>query len=389
MRRVFLIGVGRTKVGEHWTDSLRDLFVNATLNAVNDANISLKDIESLYVGNMSSGYLQGQEHLGALMATWLGIPYIAATKVEAACASGGSAFHQAFLAVKSGVYDCVLAGGVEKMTDATTPDVLSALMMADDQEYVASTGITFAGLNALIYRLYMHKYGVKQEDIALFSVHEHKYAQYNKYAQYKNAITIEDVLNSPVVADPIRLLESSPISDGAAAAILCSERKLKEIKKDIAVEVIGSALAVDILSPHEREDPTIINSTVTAAKKAYEMAEVTSKDVDVVEVHDAYSILGIIDLEDLGFAKKGRGVELVKNGEVERDGRIPTNLSGGLKARGHPVGATGIYQITEIYDQLLSRSHPAVQVPNANIGLAHSLGGVGATAVVNILKRVR
>ncbi|RLE62827.1 MAG: thiolase domain-containing protein [Thermoprotei archaeon] len=387
MEKVFVLGGGVTKIGEHWSKSLRDLFVEAAFKALEDSNLELKNIEAIYIGNMSSGELQGQEHLGSLMATWLGIPGVAAVKVEAACASGGAVFHQAYLAVASGLYDCVLVGGVEKMTDAVVHDVTAALVMADDAEYTAFTGASFVGLNAIVYRYYMEKYHVKQEDIALFSVHDHKYASNNPYAQYPFQVTLEKVLSSPLVADPIRLLECSPIGDGAAALILCSEKFARENGIRPGVEVAASALATDTISLMDREDLTTLTATVKAARKAYKMARIEPQDVDVMEVHDAFTILGVIHLEDLGFAEKGSGWKLVKEGEIEKDAKIPTNLSGGLKARGHPVGATGVYQVYEIYQQLTGIAPN--QVEKAEIGLAQSVGGVGGTVVVNILQRVR
>jgi len=321
------------------------------------------------------------------MATWLGIPGVAAAKIEAACASGSAAFHQAYLAVASGVYDCVLVGGVEKMTDAVVHDVTAALVMADDAEYTAFTGASFVGLNAIVYRYYMEKYGVKQEDIALFSVHDHKYAVDNPHAQFRFTVTLEKVLSSPLVADPIRLLECSPIGDGADALVLCTAKFIKENGLNVAVEVAASTAATDTISLADREDLTTLTATVKAAKKAYRIAKIEPKDIDVMEIHDAFTILGVIHLEDLGFAKKGEGWKLVKEGEIEKDAKIPTNLSGGLKARGHPVGATGVYQIYEIYQQLMGKAPN--QVDGAEIGLAQSVGGVGGTVVINILRRVR
>jgi len=390
MRNVYVIGVGMTPIREHWDKSLRNLLAEAIARSADDAGISLRDIESIYVGNMSSGYLQGQEHIGALVATQLGLIGVPACKIEAACASGGMAFHQAFLSVASGMYDCVVASGVEKMTDAITPDVTVALIMADDQEYVANYGATFVSLNALVYRYYMEKYNVKQEDIALFPVHCHRYAQNNPYAQYRRAVSLEDVLKSPLIADPIRLLESAPIGDGAASIVLCSENFIREkgLSPEVLVQVAASAAATDTLSIHEREDISTLTASIKASRKAYEMAKVEPNDIDVLEVHDAFSILGILHLEDLGFAEKGKGTVLVKEGELEVGGKIPTNLFGGLKARGHPVGATGIYQIAEVFLQLTGRAGKS-QVDGATVGMAQNVGGVGSTVVVNILKRVR
>lgn len=387
LNKVYLIGGGATKIGEHWEKSLRDLFVEAALKAVDSAEISLKDIEAVYVGNMSSGELQGQEHLGSLMATWLGIPGVAAAKVEAACASGGVAFHQAYLAVASGLYDCVLVGGVEKMTDAIIYDVTAALIMADDYEYVAFTGASFVGLNAIVYRYYMEKFGVKQEDIALFAVHDHKYAVKNPYAQYQFAVSLEKVLESPNVADPIKLFECAPVGDGSAALVICSEDFAKKLGKDFLVQVAASTVATDTISLTNRRDLATLEATVKAANRAYRIAKISVEDIDVIEVHDAFTILGVLHLEDLGFAEKGQGWKLLKEGELEKNAKIPTNMSGGLKARGHPVGSTGVYQIFDIYLQLIGEAPN--QVDSAEIGLAQSVGGVGGTVAINILRRVK
>ncbi len=385
MRRVAVIGVGYTKIGEHWDKSLRELFAEAALKALDDANVD--KVEALYVGNMMSGYLQEQEHLGSLLATYIGMPGIAACKIEAACASGGAALHQAFLAVASGYYDIVLVGGVEKMTDKLTPDVTLALAMAEDREYVVYVGASFIGLNALVYRLYMRKFNVKQEDIAKFPVIEHENAINTPYAQFRYKITLDDVLKSPLVADPIHLLECAPIGDGAAAIILAPlEYALKHY--DTVIEISASALATDILSVHERPDMLTMMATVRAAEKAYKMAKMEPKDIDLVEVHDAFSILAPIALEDLGFAKKGEGWRLIAEEEVRKDGKLPVNTMGGLKARGHPIGATGIYQAVDAILQL--RQEAGVnQVTNAETALIHSMGGVGGTVAVHILRRVK
>lgn len=389
MSRVFIAGVGATAIDEHWDKSLRDLMREASLQAIRDAGLEKKDVEAIYVSNMSSGYLQGQEHLGSLLATWLGIPGVAAAKIEAACGSAGVALHQAYLAVKSGVYDCVLVTGVEKMSDASTSDVTSALIMAEDQEYVAYAGFSFVSLNALVYRYYMKKYGAKQEDIALFAVHDHKYAANNPLAQHPRPVTLEEVLRSPMVADPIHLLESAPIGDGSAAVVLCSEEKARRLEnRDTLLELAGSAVSTEIFSVHDRDDPTTITATAIAARKALKMASLELRDIDVLEVHDAFTVLGVIHIEDLGFAKKGEGWRLLKEGQLEKDGSLPTNTMGGLKARGHPVGATGLYQVYDLVVQLRG-SAGSNQVPDPEVGLAQSVGGVGGTVAVNVIRRVR
>ncbi|MGC9096459.1 MAG: thiolase domain-containing protein [Infirmifilum sp.] len=388
MGKAYIVGIGATKIDEHWEKGIRDLMTEASLRAIQDAGISKKEIQGIFVGNMSSGYLQGQEHLGSLLATWLGLPGVAANKVEAACASGGAAVHAAYLAVKSGLYDCVLAVGVEKLTDAPTSDATSALIMAEDQEYVAFAGFSFVALNALVYREYMRRFGVRQEDIALFAVHDHKYAANNPLAQYNKPLSLEDVLKSPLVADPIRLLESAPLGDGSAALVICSEEKARRLNKDVFVELAGSALATDILSLHDRPDLTTLSATVKARSMAFKQAGIDVNDIDILEVHDAFTVLGVIHLEDLGFAKKGEGWKLLKEGQLEKDGKIPTNTMGGLKARGHPVGATGVYQIYDLVTQLRGDAG-ANQVPDPEIGLAQNVGGVGGTVAINVVRRVR
>ena len=388
MARVFIIGAGATRIGEHWDKSLRELATEALLAAVRDAGVDKRDLEAVYVGNMSSGALQGQEHLGSLIATWAGLAGVAAFKVEAACASGGAALHQAFLAVASGCYDCVAVVGVEKMTDALPHDVTASLVTAEDQEYVAFTGATFVGLNALVYRAYMAKYGVKQERVAEFAVHCHKMAVANPYAQFRREVSIEEVMSSPLIADPIRLLECAPVGDGAAALVLCSEDYLRRNPRDELVEIVGSAAATDVFSVHERRDMTTLAASRRAAEAALRQARVEPRDVDVLEVHDAFTILGVITLEDLGYAGRGEGWRLVCEGELEPGGRIPTNTMGGLKARGHPVGATGVYQAFDVVRQLRGEAG-ANQVEGAEVGVAQNLGGVAGTAVVHVFRRVR
>lgn len=302
MGRVFIIGAGATRIGEHWGKSLRELAVEALLAAVKDAGIDKHDLKAVYVGNMMSGALQGQEHLGPLISTWAGLAGVAAFKVEAACASGGAALHQAFLAVASGLYDCVAVVGVEKMTDALPHDVTAALATAEDQEYVVFTGATFVGLNAMVYKAYMAKYGVEQGRVAEFAVHCHKMAMANPYAQFRRKVSLEEVMNSPLIADPIRLLECAPVGDGAAALVLCSEDYLRGSPRDELVEVVGSAAATDVFSVHERRDMTTLAASRKAAEAAMKQAGFEPRDIDVLEVHDAFTILGIIALEDLEYA---------------------------------------------------------------------------------------
>jgi acetyl-CoA C-acetyltransferase len=363
--------------------SLTQLFVEAATEAIEDAGVNR--IDAMYVGNMMSGFLQNQEHLGSLMATALGREGIPSYKVEGACASGGVATNAGVKAVMSGLEEIVLVGGVEKMSGYTTPEVTAGLMMAEDRARVAATGVTFVGLNAMIAREYMRKYGVTHESLARFPVLCHENALTNPKAQFHKKISVDDVLQSPLVADPLRLYDCSAIGDGAAALILAPLERAREFT-DSPVRIASSSVATDTLSLHQRKDITSFEASRKAADRAYKAAGLGPDEIDLVEIHDAFSVLGVMALEDLGFAEKGSGVQLLKDGDCFRDGRLPTNTFGGLKARGHPVGASGVYQIAELTLQLSNRAGNC-QVPKANTGLAQSVGGIGSTVAVHILKR--
>ncbi|RKY82975.1 thiolase domain-containing protein, partial [candidate division KSB1 bacterium] len=345
-------------------------------------NAGVDHIDSMYIGAMSSGLFVNQEHIGSLMADYLGVTPIPSTRVESACASGGIAFRQAFIEIASGMSDIVLAGGVEKMTDGA--DATFALASAADQEYEVYHGITFPGLYALIARAHMHKYGTTREQLAMVAVKNHENGSRNKNAQFPMKISVENVLNSTMVADPLRLLDCSPVSDGAAAVILCSMDVAKNFK-GVPVKVIGSGQGTDSIALHSRKDITTLNAVVTSAKKAYEMADKKPEDIDVVEVHDCFTIAEICCTEDIGLFEKGKGGKAVEEGLTQLDGKIPVNTSGGLKSKGHPVGATGIAQIVEIYEQLTGNAGER-QVKEAKIGLAQNMGGSGGSSVVHILE---
>ena len=363
--------------------SLAQLFLEAATEAIEDSGVD--KIDSIYVGNMMSGFLQNQEHLGALMATALGKEGVPTYKVEGACASGGVAVNAGVKSVLSGLEEVVLVGAVEKMSGYTTPEVTSGLMMAEDKARVGATGITFVGLNAMIAREYMRKYNLPHEGLAEFPVLCHENALNNPKAQFHKSINVEDVLKSPLVADPLRLYDCSAIGDGAAALVLTTSKRAKQFS-DSPVKIAASTVASDTLSLYQRPDLTTFEASRKAAQRAYEAADVEPKEIDLLEVHDAFSILGIMALEDLGFATKGSGSQLVKDGVCARDARLPTNTFGGLKARGHPVGASGIYQIAELALQLSNKAGKC-QVPEAHLGLAQSVGGIGSTVAVHILKR--
>lgn len=381
--KVAVIGVGITKFGEHWEKSLRDLAIEAGTKALEDADLRGKDLDAIYLGNMSAGRFIGQEHIGALVSGELGLS-IPATRVEGACASGGLALRQAVLSILSGQHDIVLAGGAEKMTDLMTSSVTLTLMGAGDQEWEAYYGATFPSLYAMMARRHMYEFGTTREQMALVAVKNHRNARHNPIAQFRKEIKVEDVLNAPLVADPLTLLDCSPITDGAAAIILCKAELARKFT-DTPVYIIASAQASDTLALHDRRSITTLDATVKAGREAYKQAGISPEDIDLAEVHDCFTIAEIMAVEDLGFCKKGEGGKLVEEGQTEIGGKIPINTSGGLKAVGHPVGATGIKQAVEIVLQL--RGEAGKRQVNAEIGLTHNVGGTGATAVVHIFKR--
>ncbi|MBI4182139.1 MAG: thiolase domain-containing protein [Candidatus Aenigmarchaeota archaeon] len=384
MTDVAIVGVGCTKMDEHWTKSLRDLSTEAGALAVKDAGLDGKDIQALYVGNMSSGRFIGQEHLAALAADQAGLIPIPATRCEAACASGSLAFRKACLAIKSGEYDIIMAAGGEKMTDIKGPEAIAALMGAADQEWESAIGLTFTGLYALMARAYMNTYGLTRDELSQVPIKNHFHGLKNPLAQFRFEVTAEQVARSAMIADPLRLLDCSPITDGAAAVILVSDRVADRFKNPIWVK--GSGQASGTLALHDRPSLTEIPATQIAAKRAYDQAGVGPQDIEVAEVHDCFSIEEILAYEDLGFAPKGKGKDLLLNKDTWIGGRLPVNTDGGLKL-GHPVGATGIKQLIEIVRQL--RGDAYNQVKDPRIGLTHNIGGTGATALVHILGKER
>jgi acetyl-CoA C-acetyltransferase len=383
MRDVAIIGIGMTDFGELWNDSLRDLFVKAALDAINDAGVD--HVDSLVAGCMSPGLFAGQEHIGSLLADYLGQGPIAATRVESACASGGLALRVGLMEVASGMNDVVLCGGVEKMTDVSGAQATYALATAADQDYEAFHGVTFPGLYAMIATAHMHKYGTKREDLAQVAVKNHDNGLLNPHAQYHMKVTVEQVINSVKVADPLNILDCSPITDGAAAVIICPLEMAKKMKKKPIVKIAASAHATDTIALHQRDDITWLNSTAVAAAKAYKMAGVKPQDIDFAEVHDCFTIAEICVLEAMGIVKKGEGGKATRDGLTARDGKFPVNPSGGLKSKGHPVGATGIAQIHEIVTQLRGDAGKR-QLKKARRALAQNMGGSGGSAVVHILE---
>ncbi len=380
MREVAILGVGQTQVREHWDMSVRDLAVAAGRGAMADAGADR--VDAIYVGNMTSGSLNQQRQLGALVADYLGQWGVEAVKLEAACGSAGSAMRQGIIAVASGMVEKVLVIGVEKMTESSGKDITAALTGAADADYEVVHGVSFVSLNALIMRRYMHEYGYEHNDFAPFALNAHANGAKNPNALFRKAINRTTYEKGRMVAEPVSLFDASPIGDGAAALLLAPAKKAPD-----AVRVAGSASAIDTLGIHDREDPIWLKAAQKSSAKAYGQAGVWPEDIDLFELHDAFSIMAALSLEAAGFADRGQGVRLAQEGEILPDGRIPIATMGGLKARGHPVGATGLYQLAEATLQLRGDAGQA-QIDGARLAMTQNIGGSGATVVTHILKKV-
>jgi acetyl-CoA C-acetyltransferase len=385
MRRVAIVGVGMTKFGEDWDRGFRDLIMEAGIKALEDANMRGEEIDALYGGTMAAGRLIGQEHITALIADNMGLNPIPATRVEAACASGGVALRSGYIAVASGLHDNVVVGGVEKMTDVSVEEATSALGGAGDQEWELFMGATFPSVYALMARRHMHEYGTKEEQMAQVAVKNHSNAAKNPFAQFQKEVSLEEVMKSKVVASPLKVFDCSPITDGAACVILTPLENAKKYT-DTPVEIIASCQASDTLALAERKTLTALEATKVAARKAFKMAKLEPKDIDLAEVHDCFTIAEILAIEDIGFFKKGEGGKATEDGKTALNSDITINPSGGLKGCGHPVGATGVKQAVEVTWQLRGQSH-ARQVDGAEVGMTHNVGGSGATCVVHIMRR--
>jgi len=384
MRQVAVLGIGQTVIDEHWDKSLRELAGEAAFAAMQDSGVEHPD--GLFVGNMLSPLIGGQNQLGTFIADWVGMWRAEAVKIEAACGSGGAAFRAGLMAVASGELDTALVVGVEKMTDKAGRDVTAALATAADADYEVDQGVSFVGLNALVMRRYMYEYGWKHADFAPFSINAHANAMHNPYARLHDKITVDQFERSSMVATPINLLDASPIGDGAAAVILVAAERVKSMPRRPRIVVAGSASATDTIAVHSRKDPLFLLAAQLSSKRAYEMAGVGIDEIDLFELHDAFSIMAALSLEACGFAERGQGPRLGLENQIQiKGGRIPVCTRGGLKARGHPVGATGMYQIVEVAQQLRGECGHG-QVEGAKIGMAQNIGGSGATIVTHILK---
>jgi acetyl-CoA C-acetyltransferase len=381
MRDVAIVGAGMTHFGELWDLSLRDLFVEAALQALEGAGADR--VDSIYVGNMAAGQFVGQEHLGPLMADHLGMRGVPAVRVESACASGGAALRMGFLDIASGNSDLVLVAGVEKMTDGA--DVTNVLATASDQEGEVYHGITFPGLYAMIARARMAR-GTTEEDLHAVAVKNHRHGALNPKAQFRREVSMDDVARSSMVAEPLRLLHCSPVSDGAAAVLLVPLDQARRYT-DRPVRITGSGMATSSMALADRKDPAFLDAVRLSAERAYTMAGVGPEHIQVAELHDCFTIAEICCLEALWLADPCEATQAARTGLSSLGGRVPTNTSGGLKSKGHPVGATGIAQAIELYEQLRGEAGDR-QVEDAHLGLAQNMGGSGASSVVHIFERV-
>lgn len=382
MRDVAIVGAGMTPFGELWESSLRQMFADAAMEAL--ASVGADHLDAIYVGNMSGGQFVGQEHLGPMMAEQIGMSGVPAMRVESACASGGMALRMAYLDVASGQSDMVLASGVEKMTDGA--DATNVLATAADQENEVYHGITFPGLYAMMARAHMEQHGTTLEDMAWVAVKNHRHGALNPKAQYRKEVTVEQVLGSAAVADPLRLLNCSPVSDGAAAVLVVPLDRAAEFT-DAPVQIIGSGVATAPMALADRADLTRLDAVRQSAERAYEAAGIGPTDIDLAEVHDCFSNAEIMCIEAMGLTGDSDPAKAAESGYTALGGTRPVNTSGGLKAKGHPVGATGIAQAIEIFEQLRGEAGDR-QVADAHIGAAQNMGGSGASSVVHVFRRV-
>ena len=383
--RVAIAGVGMAKFGELWDKNLRDLSLEAGMYAIFDAGVPGSDIDGMVIGNMSAGRFTGQEHLGALAVDQGGLGHIPAYSVEAACASGGAAVRQAYMAIKSGVHDCMLVLGAEKMSDVSQTEAMDTISVASDWEWEGMFGATFPALYAFMARRHMKEYGTTEEHLALPTVKNHANAVHNEFAQFQRAVPQKVVMGSGMLADPLRVLHSAPISDGAAGLVMCREDLVKKYT-DTPIYIETSKQRSDTLALHDRKSITTFDSVVSSTKSALKAANLELKDIDVLELHDSFSIGEIMLTEDVGICEKGQGGKTLEEGITEIGGKFPVNTSGGLKARGHPIGATGVAQIVELALQLRGDADKR-QVDGAEKGLAVNIGGTGATSIVHIVGR--
>lgn len=384
VEKVCVIGAGSTKYGK-LADSISDITIQASVEAIDSAGIEPKEIKAGYISNVF-GVADKQVHLGPVVMSNLGISERPSLSIESACGSGSVSFREAFANVAAGFYDVVLVTGVEKVTHTGTEWTTTYFSYCSDFFYEGQAGASFPGLFASMARAYLTEFKATEEDLAMVAVKNHENGFLNPKAHLRKKITIDDVMNSAVVASPLKLYDCCPFSDGASSVILCNEKFAKDHTKDY-IRVIGSGRGGSPAALQGREHLTTIPSTKIAAEAAYKMAGITPKDIDFAEVHDCFTIAEIVDTEDLGFFEKGKGVEGVREGQTARNGGIPINPSGGLKSKGHPIGATGVGQVVEVFDQLTGKAGERT-IKDAKIGLTQNFGATGASCAVHIFQSV-
>ena len=384
MEKVCVLGAGSTKYGK-LDDSITDIAVQASVGAIESAGIQPKEIEAGYISNVF-GIADKQVHLGPVIMSNLGIPEKPSLSIESACGSGSVSFREAFANIAAGFYDAVLVTGVEKVTHTGTEWTTTYFSYCSDFFYEGQAGASFPGLFASMARAYLTEFDATEEDFAKVAVKNHENGISNPKAHLRKKITVDDVMNSAVVASPLKLYDCCPFSDGASSVILCNEKFAKEHTKDY-VQVIGSGRGGSPAALQGRNHLTTIPSTKLAGESAYKMAGVGPKDIDFAEVHDCFTIAEVVDSEDLGFFEKGQGAKAAAEGRTKLNSEISINPSGGLKSKGHPIGATGVGQVVEVFDQLTGNAGERT-VKDAKIGLTQNFGATGASCAVHIFQSV-
>jgi acetyl-CoA C-acetyltransferase len=385
---VYIVGVGQTPVNKESSVRGRYLGASAVRSALAAAGVEGSRVGALFVGNMMSGILAQQQQMGGLIADYAGLPGLEAVTIEAACASGGAAARMGYLTVAGGIHDLVVICGLERMTHVDHDTVTRALATAADWELEGAGGESFLSLNAKLMRAYMQRYDARAEDFAPFAITAHKNALTNPNALLHKAIDLRTYLESRMVIDPVRVFDAAPICNGSAALVLASADVLATLPRAQrpAVRIAGSAAATASLALARRPDMLHLKAVETSTQQAFRQAGVAHRDVDLFELHDAYTIMSVLSLESAGFAAPGGASKLAAEGRIGLDGDLPISTFGGLKARGHPVGATGVYQLVEAYLQLTGTAGPN-QVRNARVALVQNIGGTGATVVSHVLRR--
>lgn len=380
MRKVYISGIGQVPITENWEKSLKEIAGDAAMLAMQDANIGYPD--ALYTGNMMAITANKQAQFGTLMADWLGFHHKPALAVEAACGSGAAAFRAALTAIAAGEIESALVVGAEKMTDSPGAEITASLATAADAELEGDFGLSFVAINALIMQRYLYEFGWRHADFADFSINAHANAATNPYARFQKPISRKTFLEATMISDPINLMDASHVGDGAAAIVLTS----RPVPQHPPVFVAASASRTDTISVQNRKSPTFLTAAANSATLAYSQAGITPKDIGVFEYHDAFSIMAALSLEACGFAERGQGPRLALDGKIRFDSEIPVATMGGLKARGHPVGATGVYQLLEVAQQLRGTAG-ATQVKRTQYGMAQNIGGSGSNIITHILQR--